>query len=685
MSRILCLLTAVICLLISPLPSIQKPKPPEKTKPGSHEHPLDPLSEIEIRASSRLLDLKHGKPRNLVYCSLDLDEPTKDELKTFESGKAIPRRAFAVMFDLNRLETYEAVVDLKNFKVIDWQSIGDIKAFATSTEIDEAEQIVRQDAGWQKAMKARGFKRLGDLFVAVWSGGASVTKKNDGQRLFRALTYYQGTQTNSYATPVEGVIALVDVAKGKVIKLTDTGKVSLPPGNHDFFSAKARGVDRPALKPLTIQQPKGVSFIIRGHEIRWEKWRFRWGMHSREGLVLHRIGYEEKDKEKVNVRSILHRASLSEMVVPYGDTDPTWSWRAPFDQGDYGMGWAVNELEKGVDVPENAVLFDAVFPTEQGGTEVKQGAVAIYERDGGILWKHQEDSPFTRIGRRARELVVTWIATLGNYDYGFHWIFRQDGSIQVEVDMTGIVLAKAVTSEKCELCQQVDKVSTELKKTTTFIPKGDQRHGTLVSKRVIGVNHQHIFNFRLDFDVDGTSNCFTEMNVRPHTAKDNVRGNAFIQEETLFALEKDARRSVSVEQSRSWKVFSSDQRNSQEHQTAYVLIPRENGVPLLGKNSLVRKRAAFMDHNVWVTRHRRNEMHAAGDYPRQNPIQDGLPLWSGNDSIVNQDLVLWYTLTATHVPRPEEWPVMPTAKVGFRLVPWGFFARNPALDVPSSR
>jgi primary-amine oxidase len=37
------------------------------------------------------------------------------------------------------------------------------------------------------------------------------------------------------------------------------------------------------------------------------------------------------------------------------------------------------------------------------------------------------------------------------------------------------------------------------------------------------------------------------------------------------------------------------------------------------------------------------------------------------------------------VPRPEDWPVMPVATIGFMLKPVGFFERNPALDVPPSR
>jgi primary-amine oxidase len=44
--------------------------------------------------------------------------------------------------------------------------------------------------------------------------------------------------------------------------------------------------------------------------------------------------------------------------------------------------------------------------------------------------------------------------------------------------------------------------------------------------------------------------------------------------------------------------------------------------------------------------------------------------------------VLWYSLGVTHIPRPEDWPVMPVHKAGFKLMPNGFFARNPAMDVP---
>ena len=97
------------------------------------------------------------------------------------------------------------------------------------------------------------------------------------------------------------------------------------------------------------------------------------------------------------------------------------------------------------------------------------------------------------------------------------------------------------------------------------------------------------------------------------------------------------------------------------------------------------ERIAFFEHPRMcrVTPHAPEEMNAAGFYINQGKGGDGLPKWtSGNRAIENQDVVLWYSMGVTHIPRPEDWPVMPVHKAGFKLIPNGFFTRNPAMDVP---
>jgi primary-amine oxidase len=99
--------------------------------------------------------------------------------------------------------------------------------------------------------------------------------------------------------------------------------------------------------------------------------------------------------------------------------------------------------------------------------------------------------------------------------------------------------------------------------------------------------------------------------------------------------------------------------------------------------SSLRHRAGFLDAPLWVTPQVDSERWSAGDYPNQSRGGDGLARWTrAGRSVLDTDVVLWYTVGVTHLPRPEDWPVMPVQSAGFSLVPVGFFNRNPALGPP---
>ena len=118
---------------------------------------------------------------------------------------------------------------------------------------------------------------------------------------------------------------------------------------------------------------------------------------------------------------------------------------------------------------------------------------------------------------------------------------------------------------------------------------------------------------------------------------------------------------------------------------AYRLCPAETTLPFALPGASLLRRAAFLTHQLWVTPFDPKERFPAGEYPNQNPGGDGLPRWTkANRDLADRDLVVWYTFGQTHVPRLEDWPVMPVSSVGFMLRPDGFFDRNPALDVPPS-
>jgi primary-amine oxidase len=446
------------------------------------------------------------------------------------------------------------------------------------------------------------------------------------------------------------------------VDLVDSGALPLPPPSQDLDEASI-GAQRVAPRPLVTTQPEGSSFELNGNEVRWQNWRFRYSFHPREGLVLHTVGYEDQGK----LRPILYRGSLSEMVVPYGDTDTNWRWRSAFDVGEYGVGRLASPLEPGGDAPEYATLLDVVMPDDFGTPFYLKRAIGLYERDGGILWKHYDSISAANQTRRARELVIFFVATVGNYDYAVNWIFHQDGVLELDCALTGIMQAKGVptTAQAGE-------------------SEPDQHADHRIAEHLSAPHHQHFFSFRLDFDIDGVNNTVAEMNT--HAAEpgpNNANLNGMVTKETVFRSERQAQRRIDTESARAWRVMNPALKNSLGQHPSYVLIPGGNAVPYVAPQSQVRRRAHFVDNHLWVTRYRASERYAAGDYPNQSAGGEGLPRWIANDeSIENEDIVLWYTMGITHIPRPEEWPVMPVSHIGFKLVPAGFFDRNPALDVP---
>jgi primary-amine oxidase len=551
-------------------------------------------------------------------------------------------------------------------------------------------EAVKADPRWQEAMKRRGIKEkdFERVRLDVWARGhvPPPDKADHNARVVHVLSYFRGDARLADGRPVEGVVVRVNLNTGKVIDVRDTvkdiGDAPLPKESGDFYDPTVVGRLREAPKPLHISQPEGVSFEVNGHEVRWQKWRFRYALHPRTGLVLYTVDY----KDGSEFRHILYRASLSEMVVPYGDPDETWSFRNAFDVGEYDLGRMATALRAGHEVPENARVMDAVLASEFGKPDDRRAAVALYERDGGILWTHTDtlwtdpDSFTTKVEtRRDRQLLLQTLYTVGNYEYALSWIFHQDGSLELRMELTGVVLVKGVRSAACDVCRQKPDADGKI------VPAGADRFGTLVAPDVVAVNHQHFFSFRLDLDVDGVKNSVAEMEMVPAPAgKANPEGNAFVVQQKRWRSEEEAQGDLNPAGRRCWKVFNPYRTTALGHFPAYVLEPGSNTGPLAHPDSALRKRAPFLEHHVFATRQKRDEMYAAGDYPNQSEGGEGLPRYQAdNEALEKEDVVLWYTMGVSHAPRPEEWPVMPVAAVGFRLVPDGFFTRNPALDVPA--
>ena len=618
-------------------------------------HPLDPLTKAELADAAAVVGTSRSFPAGALYATIALREPDKAKILAWKPGQAWTREAEVIVLDRRANRTYQGIVDLGAHKLTAWNPLPGKQPLILLDEYDVMQRIVKADPRWQAAMKKRGITDFGKVWIDVWANGYLVPKGQEGARLLRGVSFLKDGAVNFYGRPIEGVTAIVNMNTEKVVDVTDTGVVPISPSAPQL-DEKSIGPQR-KVAPLVPTSPNGPSYQVDGHEIRWQKWRLRWAMHPREGLVLYAVAYDDAGKQ----RSVMYRGGLSEMVVPYGDTDANWVWRAGFDEGEYGVGRLASPLEPGQDAPPGATFFDADFSDDFGKPYTMKNAVGLYERDGGILWKHYDINTGTNQSRRARELVVFFVASIDNYDYAVQWIFRQDGSLLVDVALTGIMLVKgsAVTS-------------------------ADHAHGAsqghLVARNLVAPHHQHFFNFRLDLDVDGSANSVAELNTM---ATDSPEHNAIQMQETVLATEKAAQRDVDIAAARRWKIFDPAHTTALGYQPGYLLIPGETSLPYLTPASRVRQLAPFVNHHFWVTRYKAGELHAAGDYPNQAEPGDGIERYAADDeSLAGKDLVIWYTMGVTHIPRPEEWPVMPTHHIGFALLPAAFFDRNPALDVP---
>jgi primary-amine oxidase len=636
-------------------------------------HPLDPLSATEIEAAAEAVRAAENLGATVRFVYISLYEPAKAEVVAFEAGGPLPERLVKlVLRDRARRATYEVIVALETAdaqaqtqaRVRSWRRVPGVQPSVMFEEFLAAEDIVRKDPRWQEAMRKRGVTDFDLCMVDPWSSpNVDAGLGPDDGRFVRPLTFVRSApDDNGYARPVEGLVTLVDLDTMTVKAVEDHGVVPLPdmpanyseqaittPGNVPEFPAGPRQ----DVRRLDIAQPDGPSFAVDAYHLRWQKWDLRIGFTPREGLVLHRIGYDG--------RSIIHRASLSEMFVPYGDPAPVHHRKLVLDEGEYGIGLLANSLELGCDCLGEIVYLDGYVNDNDGKAMKVPNAICLHEEDHGIAWKHTDFRTGYVEVRRMRRMVISSIVTVGNYEYAYYWYLYQDGGIEYQVKLTGVISSGALK------------------------PGETPRHGTIVAPGVYGPHHQHFFNVRLDMAVDGAKNRVYEVTpTAMPEGPDNPVGNAWRAEEVLIEDETQARREADPIHGRYWKIVNEGVRNALGQPVAYRLMPEHTISPFCHPGSAVARRAPFITSPLWVTAYDRDEMFATGDYPNQSAGGGGLPAFVARErNLVDTDVVLWFTFGTNHVVRPEDWPVMPVHPIGFRLLPAGFFVGNPALDNPA--
>jgi primary-amine oxidase len=618
--------------------------------PAAPAHPLEPASGAEFLAGRDILAAAGLLGESVRFVYYGLDEPPKDEVLTGRPD----RRLRAFLIDGATGESADVIVSLGegrlvSRRVLDTAADGQMPIY--SEEFGIVEDVVRADPEWRAAMARRGLTDVTKIRALPQTAGSFDEGDDERRRFVRVLAFRQENEHDYvWAHPVDGIAVYVDLVERKVFKIVDEFQRPVPEESGDYDDPEVRGPLREGLRPVEITQPEGPSFTLDGQRLDWQGWSLRVGFDAREGLILHQVSLDG--------RPVIYRASIPELVVPYGDPRFRY-WQTYFDCGEYLLGKWTNSLERGCDCLGEIAYLDATLPDDFGAPQVIRNAVCIHEEDFGILWKHTDVFNGSAQTRRQRRLVVSSWATVGNYDYGFYWYFYLDGTIEHEVKMSGALF-------------------------TAAYPGGDDPHAEEVAPGLGGPVHQHLFSARLDMTVDGLANAVDEVDLGGLPAgPGNPYGNAIARTVTRLTSEARAARRCDAARARTWRVVSTERTNRYGKPTGYTLYPEGAPVLLADPSASVHARAGFAANHLWVTRYDPAQRYPAGDFVNQNPGGAGLPAYVAADrDIDGADIVLWHTFGPTHFPRPEDWPVMPVARCGFTLKPTGFFDRNPALGVP---
>ncbi|KAH6643583.1 copper amine oxidase [Boeremia exigua] len=639
-------------------------------------HPLAPLSASEITTAASIIKASWPAHTDLHFKAITLQEPPKVEvlkyLEAEHAGSPLPgisRKAFVNYYIRNTNKFHEAIIDVASGRVEKNVLLGPfIHANGDGDEIVAIEKIVLEDEGVRAEIAKLQLPEGTVVISDPWIFGADGV--NDEDRMYQCFLYLRDpnnaseADSNHYAMPIPiSPVLSTETMKVIRIEIMPTGadntikpieKYKVQPPNEYIPEAQTLRTD---LKPLNVVQPEGASFEVKeegtSSVVSWQKWNFRVGFNQREGMVLYDVRYDG--------RPLFYRLSLSDMNIPYADPRHPFHKKSAFDLGDAGAGIMANNLKLGCDCLGSIYYLSSVLSDDKGGVIDMPNVVCIHEQDAGIGWKHTN----YRTGRaavvRSRELVLQSIITVSNYEYILAFIFNQAGELTYEIRATGILST-----------QPIDEGIT--------VP-----FGTVVHPGVLAVHHQHIFSLRVDPMLDGLTNTVVYDEAHPMPRSDfNPHGTGYTVSETVIG--KSGGYDTAYEHNRTFKITNPHVRNPINGKAvAYKIQAPPFQKILSDEDSFNFKRAEFADHNIYVVAHRDNELYAGGQYTNQSRGGTGVRSWAQRgDDVEDADVVVFVQAGINHVPRVEDFPVMPCEVLKIHFKPVNFFDKNPAIDVPPS-
>lgn len=570
-----------------------------------------------------------------------------DADKALSGDESTVARTQTILRDRTSHLIHEVFSDAKTGAVVEWRRIGVVQPVLTDSDCDSAEAIVRNTSGWLQGLTRRGLTPDDVVLECVASG---IPVSTMPFRIVRVYTYMRPAEGSSiYGRPVEGLVCVVNLDGHRLVEFYDRelGPIPEQSGSSRWIPENIKSRKSKLLK--FIKPPSSIA--VSGNTIQWNGWKLSALIHSSEGLVIYSASFMRNGE----LNSVAHRLSLSEVVTTYGDTALHWNARYTLAVGEYGLGANVSQLTPGYDVPQNSKTLSAVILQDGKPVEIPD-AIAVYETDEGVLWRHTDSRSGNKMSYPNKTLNITSISTVRNCDYVFTYKFHSDGSIDIEAGSTGLSEVRSVIDTSGSLNREFG-----------------QSLGTLTGPNLLLPVWQQFYCFRLDLDVDGPRNRVSEFEITSAPDFINKYGAAMQYDNYEWLFEKEAQSEISAERNRSWIVWAANSRNALGGTPGYSITPKTYSVPLLTTGHPLRSRADFLRHSLWVTRYHPEEMLAAGPFPNQNVQPAGVSIYaSNNQRLRGEDVVVWLTTTLVDIPALEDYPLRKIRTTGVHIAPFNF-------------
>lgn len=637
---------------------------------ASPTRPLDGLTANEYVRIKEILLAAGSIDEKTLFPLIELIEPPKAEVLDWKPGVKLERRA-SVQFT-TAAGFREATINISESEV---ESEGPISGqpMVLLAEFQTATTAAIAHPDMVAGLKKRDLEP-DQVFCLPLTVGNFFEDEFGKARLMKVPCYVTPTGSNFYAKPIEGLYAIVDLQKEEAVKVIDTGVVPVPadPWGYTQEEIAERVPLRPKANPAVLGQPGGPNFRIDGSHVDWDMWRFNYRVDKRPGLVISNLDVNDEG----TWRSVLYQAHLSEVYVPYMDPSEGWYWRTYMDSGEYGFGAFLTPLTPGVDCPSYATYLPATISDDLGQPLTIPDAICIFERDtGDPAWRHFEvfsqspDKPVPAEGRPSTELVVRTASEVGNYDYLIDYRLQQNGQIRIMIGATGIDAVKGVATTSM----------------TDATAAADTEWGTLIAPNLVAPNHDHYFNFRIDFDVDQSVNHFGTMDIVPaELDAASPRRSMWTVRQTMPDSELDAIYQLSAMNPRYFHITNPEREGYLGHEPGWMIHHGDVAYgPFDFQNDPPFKRNAYITDSVWCTVYDPEERYAGGKFAMQSDGSDTLAEWVKRDRpLAHQDIVTWFTSGFHHIPAMENWPVMSTEwKTAVHIMPHNFFRNNPAMTL----